>query len=221
MPYAEAIGSILWPAMVSRPDVAYAVGILAQFIQNPAIVHWNALKRVIVYLRTTKELWLTMGGTESELVTGYCDADWGSQSHRHSISGYAFYMGEGTVSWSSKKQHIIALSTTEAEYIALTHAAKEALWLRTFLMELRNKPMGPIMIRSDNQGAIALSKDNKFHARTKHIDLQYHFIRECVADSKIRTDYVPTKENASDIFMKLLPKVKFTQFAGELGLRMV
>ena len=91
-------------------------------------------------------------------------------------------MGRGAFSWSSKKEYIIALSTTEAEYIALTHAAKEAVWLRTFLSELRGVPYGPVLIDCDNQGVISLSKDNRFHARMKHINIRYHFIRECVAD---------------------------------------
>ena len=91
VPYIEALGSVLWPAVVSRPDIAYAVGILSQFVQNPALVHWDALKRVIIYLGTTKNHWLTFGGTSKMLVEGYCDADWASQKHRHSISGYSFH----------------------------------------------------------------------------------------------------------------------------------
>jgi len=129
VPYIKALGSVLWPAVVSRPDIAYAVGILSQFVQNPALVHWDALKRVIIYLGTTKNHWLTFEGTSKMLVEGYCDADWASQKHRHSISGYSFHFGCGAISWSSKKQHIVALSSTEAEYIAQTHTAKEALWL--------------------------------------------------------------------------------------------
>jgi hypothetical protein len=134
VPYSEAIGSVLWPTVVSRPDTAYAVGVLSQFIQNPGPAHF--------------------GGNKKTLLEGYCDADWASQPHRHSISGFSFHYGQGAVSWSSKKQNVVALSSTEAEYIAETHAAKEAI------------------IMGDNQGALALAKDNKFHARTKHIDLR-------------------------------------------------
>jgi len=108
VPYSEAIGSVLWPVVVSRPDAAYAVGILSQFIQNPGPAQF--------------------GGKAETLVEGYSDADWGSQAHRHSISGFSFHFGCGAVSWSSKKQNIVALSSTEAEYIAQTHAAKEAIW---------------------------------------------------------------------------------------------
>jgi hypothetical protein len=104
--------------------VQYAIGVLAQFIQNPGLVHWEALKRLITYLGWTKNYWLTFGGRSKTLVEGFCDADWASNKHRHSISGYSFHFGCGAIScqWSSKKQYIIALSSTEAEYIAQTHA---------------------------------------------------------------------------------------------------
>jgi hypothetical protein len=128
-------------------------------------------------------------------------------------------MGSGAVTWSSKKQYIVALSSTEAEYIAQTHAAKEALYLRTLIGEIREKFKNPVTINCDNQGAIALSKDNKFHARTKHIDIRYHFIRESVGDGKIQVNYIPTDENPSDIFTKPLAKAKFRRFSEMLGLR--
>ena len=219
VPYSEAIGSVLWPVVVSRPDAAYAIGILAQFIQNPGSAHWEALKRLITYLGWTKDYWLTFGGRSKMLVEGFCDADWATNKHRHSISGYSFHFGCGAISWSSKKQYIIALSSTEAEYIAQTHAAKEALWLRSFIDEVRGTGGGPITINCDNQGAIALAKDNKFHSRTKHIDLRYHFIREAVEDEKIVVNYVPTDENVSDALTKALPRPKFTRFIEMLGLR--
>ena len=218
VPYSEAIGSVLWPVVVSRPDAVYAIGILAQFIQNPGLVHWEALKRLITYLGSTKDYWLTFGGRSKTLVEGFCDADWASNKHRHSISGYSFHFGCSTISWSSKKQYIIALSSTEAEYIAQTHAAKEALWLRSFVDEVRGTGGAAITINCDNQGAIALAKDNKFHSRTKHIDLRYHFIREAVEDGKIRVSYIPTDENVSDILTKALPKPKFQRFIEMLGL---
>jgi hypothetical protein len=130
-------------------------------------------------------------------------------------------MGKGAVSWSSKKQYIIALSSTEAEYIAQTHAAKEALWLRSFLKEICGLQDAPLTINCNNQGAIALSKDNKFHARTKHIDIQYHFIREAIEDKKIQVIYIPTDNNVSDIFTKALTKNKFHRFVELLRLCLI
>ena len=139
IPYAEAIGSALWPMVVSRLDAAFAVGTLSQFIQNPGQAHWEGLKRVISYLGSTKDHWSTPGRHRKILVEGFCDADWAGQRHRHSISGYLFHFGNGAVTWSSKKQYVVALSSAEAEYIAQTHAAKEALYLRTFIGEIREQ----------------------------------------------------------------------------------
>ena len=194
--FNEAIGSVLWPAVVSRPDVAYAVGVLSQFIQNPGPAHWEGLKRIINYLNSMKNYWLTCGGGDKDGVEGYSDADWAGQKDRHSISGYSFVLGKGAITWSLKKQHIITLLSMESEYIAQTHAAKEAMWR-----------------------AIALAKDNKFHARTKHIDLRYHFLREAVEDERICFTYIPTEDNVADIFTKALLRPKFVQLVGKLGLR--
>ena len=130
-------------------------------------------------------------------------------------------MGAGAISWSLKKQHVVALSSTKAEYITQMHMAKEALWLHSFLQELRSAPDDPLIINCNNQGAIALAKDNKFHVRTKHIDVCYHFIREAVEDRKVMVQYIPTGDNVSDIFTKLLAKAKFQELTELLGLRVI
>jgi hypothetical protein len=217
VPYHEACGHVLWPAVISRPDIQFAVGILSQFMQNPAVAHWKALKRVMIYLYATRNLWLVMGGNGA--VSAYTDADWAGQSHRHSVSGYVFLIGIGAVTWSSKKQDLITLSTTEAEYIAGTHATKEAVWLRNFLAEIRNLLKGPTVLRIDNRSAISLAKDNKFHARTKHIDIRYHYIRECVEAGLITPHQVPTEDNVANVFTKALPRPKFEFFRHLLGVR--
>ena len=186
VPYCKVIGSILWPTVVSRHDTAYAVGILSQFMQNPGQAHWEAVKRVISYLGSTKNLWLTFGGGGKAELEGYCDSDWASQPHCHLISGFSFHYGQGLVSWSSKKQGIITLSSMEAEYVAEMHASKEAIWLGMFTRELTGQKINPLTIKADNQGAIALAKDNKFHAWTKHIGLWYHFVCEVVKARKIK-----------------------------------
>ena len=128
-------------------------------------------------------------------------------------------MGGGAISWSSRKQHIVMLSSTEAKYVVQTHAAKEALWLRSFIGEIRGTCRESMSINCDNQGAITLSKDNKFHAWTKHIDIRYHFIRKAVEDGKIQVEYIPTDDNVVDIFTKPLVKTKFHHFIELLGLR--
>ena len=221
IPYVEAIGSILWPVVVSRPDAAFAVSTLSQFIQNPGPAHWGALKRMIIFLGSMKDLWLTFGGQSKLAAEGFCDADWGGQKHRHSISSYSFHMGAGAISWSSKKQHVVALSSNEAEYIMQTHAAKEVLLLRSFLQELHSTPDDLLILNCDNQGAIALAKDNKFRMHTKHIDVRYHFIREAVEDGKVMVQYILTGDNISDIFTKPLAKAKFRELTELLRLHMI
>ena len=171
VPYSEALGSVLWPTVISCPDTAYVVGVLSQFMQNPGQAHWEGIKRVINYLGHTKDLWLMFGGKKQEMLEGYCNADWASQAHHHLISGYSFHYSMGLISWSSKRQGIIALLSTEAEYIAETHVAKEGIWLKSFVKEIVGREGGALTIMADNQGAISLAKDNKFHAHTKHIDL--------------------------------------------------
>ena len=221
IPYVEAIGSALWPVVISQPDAAFAVSTLSQFIQNPRPAHWEALKHMIVFLRSMKDLWLTFSGRSKPATEGFCDVDWGGQINHHSISGYSFHMGAGAISWSSKKQHVVVLSSTEAEYIVQTHAAKEALWLHSYLWELHSAPDDLLILNCDNQGVIALAKDNKFHTRTKHIDVRYHFIREVVEDGKVAVQYILTRDNVSNIFTKPLAKAKFQELAELLGLHVI
>jgi hypothetical protein len=171
-------------------------------------------------MEQTKDLWLTFGGGHITLE-GYCDVDWANQPHQHSISGFTFHYGQETILWSLKKQAIITLSSTEAEYVTETHASKEAVWLKSFVKEITGQDIGSLTIMTDNQGAIALAKDNKFHARTKHIDLRYHFICEAVKNKKVVMKYIPTSENVANIFMKPLLKPKFNQFVKMPGLAMM
>jgi hypothetical protein len=133
--------------------------------------------------------------------------------------GYAFLIDGGAVSWNSKQQEIIVLSTTEGEYVAATHAAKEAIWLRSFTSEVFGTTLEPTTIFSDNKSAIALSKDHQYHARTKHIDIRYHFIRWIIEDGQIRLIYCPTEDMLADTLTKPLPNVKAKHFASEMGLR--
>jgi hypothetical protein len=184
------------------------------------------VKRVFRYLKGTRNVKLELGGDQLYLA-GYSDADWASNTHRHSISGFAFFIGCGVVSWSTKKQPIVTLSSTESEYVALTHAGKEAIWLNKLLFELRPiLPNGESGIEAmdlycDNQGAIRLSKDSTFHARTKHIDVHFHWIRQTVSQGQISLSYVPTDLMIADTFTKSLSRSKFVRFASMLGLTFV
>jgi hypothetical protein len=208
----------MYAALGTRPDISFAVSFLAQFMQNPGRPHWEAVKRVFRYLKGTKGTCLVIGGSQGGLEA-YSDADWASQEHRHSISGYVFTIDGGAVSWSSKKQPIVALSTTEAEYIAATHAAKEALWIRAFLADIARPLEKPITIHLDNISAISITKNDEFHPRTKHIDIRYHFIRHATREGLIHVDYVPTDDMAADMFTKALPRHKVAHLNAMVGLR--
>ena len=129
------IGSLMYIAVMTRPDISYAVSTLSQYLEMPHTTHLTAVRRVFAYLSGTKDLKLVLGGKDPGLI-GFSDADWASNLHRHSISGLALFVGCGTVSWSAKKQHLITLSSTELEYVALTHASKEVIWVHKLLREL-------------------------------------------------------------------------------------
>nr|AAZ28936.1 polyprotein [Phanerochaete chrysosporium RP-78] len=217
-PYRQALGALMYAAIATRPDIAYAVNQLARFAENPGMKHWNALRRVYAYLKGTRDLSLVLGGDARDgPLVGYTDADGMSTEGRQAVSGYAFLIG-GAVSWSSKRQEIVALSTSEAEYVALTHAAKEALWLRNYLHEVWQMPLQPMQLYSDNQSAIALARDDRYHARSKHIDIRYHFIRYHIEHGNITVTYCPTEDMVADTLTKALPSMKAKHFASSLGL---
>lgn len=178
VPYKEAIGSLMYAAMGTRPDIVFAISTLAQFLQNPGWPHWEAVKRVFRYLLGTKRLSLVYGGAHRGLE-GFVNADGASQEHRRAITGYVFLVDGGAISWSSKKQELVTLSTTESEYVAATHTAKEALWLCRLIGKVFRPLAAPTPLYSDSKSAIALTEDGSYHARTKHIDIRYHFIRYC------------------------------------------
>src|SRR5271156_1390965 len=200
VPYREAIGALNWLAVASRPDIAFVVGQLAQFLENPGRVHWEAAKQVMRYLKGTKEWKLVYGNDERRGLEGFTDDDGASQEHRRAISGFVVLIDGGAVSWTSKKQELVTLSTMEAEYVAVTHAAKELLWLRHVIGEIFWPLNYPIVLYSDNQSAITLAHSGgKFHARTKHIDIRYHFIKFRIDDHSIDLIYCPTEEMTADI----------------------
>jgi hypothetical protein len=205
--YATVIGSLLYAAHATRPDILYAVITLAQFTKKPSPTHWSAVKHIFRYLKGTIRLVLTYGGDDTEItkdpdLTQYVDADHGSNYHRKSISGYVSTIAGGAVAWSSKKQSTVALSTAEAEYVAASHAAKQALWHGYLLDEIGITQPQKSILWSDNQAAIAISHSPEFHARTKHIDITLHFVRDYVEAGKLEIKYVPSRDNLADIFTK-------------------
>jgi len=221
VPYREAVGSLMYAAMGTRPDIAFATSTVAQFFENPGQAHWEAVKRIFRYLKGTRDLSLVYGGKREDLQ-GWVDADGASQEHRRAIPGYVFMVDDGAILWSSKKQELVTLSTTEAEYVAATHAAKEGMWLCTLFGEVF--PTGinkPTTIHGDNKSAIALAHTGQYHARTKYIDIRYHFIRYIIDAGSIKLIYYPTDEQTADTLTKALPSMKVKHFATAMGLREV
>ena len=211
----------MYLAVATRPDISSAVQQLSEHFESPGRAHWEAAKRVVRYLLGTRDWQLALGGSEAGLV-GYSDSDWGADTDfRHSISGYVFTLDGGAISWASRKQKAVALSSTEAEYIAITEATKEAMWLRALLGELLGEEVtgAPTQLWSDNRGAIALAKDNTGHRRTKHIDIRYHFIREAIEDGKIALGYCPTVVMPADAFTKALARPQLVRLLDLVGVR--
>ena len=217
VPYHEAVGSLMYATLGTRPDICFAVQSVLRFNSKPGLIHWEAVKRIFRYLKGTRDLWLAYGGAAKELV-GYADAYGSMGEDRKAISGYVFLINAGAVSWSAKRQDIISLSTTESEYVATTYAAKEALWLCQLILQVFGINLGPTNLFSDNQSAIALTKEHQYHARTKHINVRFHFIRWIIEDGKLRLIYCPTDEMVADVLTKALVSTKVKHFAMELGL---
>ena len=217
VPYREAVGALNWVVLATRPDIAFAVSTVARFSANPSMAHWNAVKRVFRYLAGTCDLWLTYGEAQRVLV-GYADADGSMSEDRHVITGFAFLIDGGAVSWSSKKQEIVSLSTTESEYVAATHGMKEGLWLRSLLAKIFELFTDTTTLFSDNQSAIVLTRDHQYHTRTKHINVRYHFIRWVVENGSLHLVYCPTADMIADMLTKALPSPKVKHFAECLGL---
>jgi len=216
--YQSAVGSLMYAMLGTRPDIAYAVGLVSQFNHSPQWEHWIAVKRIFRYLVGTKTYALRYGTSNSS--GGYSDADWGSGQDRKSVGGFVFLLNGSAISWSSKKQTSIALSTTEAEYMAMTQATKEIVWLRVLLEELGALAHITQMsqLYGDNQGALALARNPEYHARTKHIDIQYHFVRELVMVEKVFLNYCPSSDMIADIMTKSLPRTSHEKHTMAMGM---
>jgi len=218
-PYRRLVGLLMYLAIATRPDIALAVQKLSQFMTSYRAIHWNAAKRVLRYLNGTRRLQLRLGGTQPVRLTAFSDASHACcPDSRKSIGAYCFSLGSGVVSWASRKQKTVAQSTCDAEYIACAEAARECMWLRMLMAEIKLPQTDPTPLLTDNEAALALAKDPRFHARAKHINTKYHYIRECHDNGDIHVSYVPTKDNVADIFTKPLPAPAFLYLRSHLGL---
>ena len=218
--YQSAVGGLLYLATRTRPDISFAVGLVSKYCSKPSENHWIAVKRIFRYLKGTMSLGLSYEKTSNVKCLGYSDADWaGDVSDRKSTSGYCFSLGNCLVSWRSNKQTCVALSTAEAEYVALSAAAQEAVWLGKLLSELKVNNDDPILIYEDNQSAICLSKSNRTHSKSKHIDIKYNFIRDVLNEGKILIEYCPSADMLADIFTKGLSSERFCRLRMMLGMK--
>lgn len=212
--YSSIVGQLMYAAVSTRPDLAHAVGVLARSLKDPKVESWRACKRVLRYVKGTAARGLVFGGRGPAdrivLAPTFCDADWaGDLEDRRSTSGYVMKVNGSPVSWLSKKQASVALSSCEAEYMAAGAATQEIMWLRTLLAEMGHPQAEPTVLLCDNQSAIALSSDDVHHARTKHIDLRHHFIRERIVAGELRLQWVPSEQQEADILTKGLAKEPF------------
>lgn len=209
IPYRQAIGSLMYLMISSRPDLAFAIGKLSQHSENPTENHWIAVKRLLRYVNSTREFGILYDGKLNFRIEAYSDADWGGcELSRKSTSGSILLLSGGAVSWKSKKQTCVATSTCEAEYIALCLATKESIWLSRLVANLKNlrKPE-QVVIGVDNNGAIDTANNSSINQRNKHIDLQYHFVRDSVQSGLINLKHCDSENQVADPLTKPLDRV--------------
>ncbi|KAL3678507.1 hypothetical protein R1sor_021463 [Riccia sorocarpa] len=202
--FPNAIGSVNWATVCTRPDLSFSVGVLSQFMSNPGEKHIAAMKHLFRYIKGTVHYYIEYSYSKVHRpLYGYSDADWaGEIDERKSTSGHCFIITGGAVSWSSKRQKTSALSSTEAEYVAMAAAAAEGVWLRQLLEDIQLGDSQPTTIHCDNMSALALVDTTKFHNRTKHIAIRYNFIKQLASDKKIQFSYIPTQQQSADLFTK-------------------
>lgn len=221
VPYRQIIGSLMYLAVGTRPDIAFVVSNLSQFLSNPSMEHWKAAKRVLRYLQGTIELGIIYDGKyeQPNKLIAYSDADFATCiDTRKSISGVLLILNKGPVIWSARKQGIVATSTTDAEYVAAHDATKEIVWTRGLLEEIGAAQESPTRLNCDNAAAEKLITNNVFHRRTKHIDVKFHFVRQAYEEGKLEIQHVASEDQLADIFTKPLTREKFVINRDRLGL---
>ncbi|KAG6470071.1 hypothetical protein ZIOFF_071123 [Zingiber officinale] len=218
--YKRVIGCLRY-LLHTRPDLSYPVGMASRYMERPRTMHHKVVKQILRYLKGTIHFGLTyIKGPQEISIFGYSDSDLaGDLDGRKSTSGMTFYFNESLVSWNSQKQKTVALSSCEVEFMAATTATCHALWLRSLTSELTGEKTKPVTLFVDNKYAIALMKNPVFHGRSKHIDIRFHFIRECVENGQIVVEFINTGEQRADVLTKALPGVKLAVMRQLLGVR--
>ena len=224
--YQAQIGSLLYPMLITRPDLAFALTKLSRYSSNPLPEHERGVTRIMRYVRKTLDYAITIQGDDSNnplerlgKVLGYVDADYARDlDTRRSTTGSVYMFANAPITWASKLQATVSLSTCEAEYNAIVTTAKEAIWLSYLLTDLRFANVKPMRICTDSQSAMKLAYNPQFHARTKHIDVKHHWIREAISDRRFELTYINTKDQIADGFTKALGWIKFEAFVKALGI---
>jgi hypothetical protein len=217
--YRRIVGSLRY-LVHTRPDLAFAVGFVSRFMERPTKEHMMAVKRILRYVAGTINYGLHYRRKTKEVrLIGYSDSDLaGDIDTRKSTSGTLFFFGNCLVSWQSLKQRVVAQSSCEAEYVAATTAANQGIWLARLLGELQGRKAETVELKVDNKSAIALAKNPVFHERSKHIDIRYHFIRDCLEEGSISTSFIKTSDQLADILTKSLGRMKFQELRARIGM---
>ncbi|XP_074346207.1 secreted RxLR effector protein 161-like [Apium graveolens] len=205
----------------TRPDIAFAIGIVSRYMERPTELHYSAVKHILRYVKGTLDYGLHYArGTGNYILSGFSDSDLeGNIEDRKSTGGMVFYLNDSLITWVSQKQRCVALSSCEAEFMAATAATCQGVWLQKLLSQIVNVKLGPVVMYLDNKSAIDLAKNPTFHGRSKHIDIRYHFIRECVERGEIELKHVSTNEQKADVLTKALGAVKFERMRDLLGMK--
>jgi Reverse transcriptase (RNA-dependent DNA polymerase) len=220
VPYRQAVGSIMYLMLCTRPDLAAAVQLASRFGSDPGPSHWSFVKNVLQYIQKTKDLELTLTKQGEMKIEGYTDSDWNScPDTSRSNSGYVFKLGGAAVNWCSKRQRSVSQSSCEAEYVAASEAAREAMWERALLEELSYPQRTPTRVYCDSQSAIHLIKNPVFHDKSKHIKGKYHYVREVVQDGDLEYVKISTNDNIADMLTKGVNGVKVQLCRDGMGLK--
>ena len=218
VPYREAIDSLLYLTIVSRPDIAFAVGQAAQFSENPQKHHWVAVRRIFAYLKGTQDYGIRFGPNH-DCLRGYSDSDFaGDLNSRRSTTAFIFILNGGPVAWASRRQPCVTLSSTESEFVAACEAAKEAVWLKRLMKNAMPEWNESIPLMCDNQSTIQLIRNPVFHQRTKHIDVKYYFVRERQEAGDVDFAYISTNDQLADPLTKILPNPRFSSLRELMGI---
>ena len=216
--YRSIVGGLQYLTR-TRPNISFAVNKVCQFLSQPTEVHWEAVKRILRYVKGTLNTGLTFHKSSSVGISIFTDADWaGCVDDRRSTGGFAVFVGPNLVSWSSKKQPTVSRSSTEAEYKALANGAAEAMWIESLLTEVGVSQQRVPILWCDNLGATYLTANPVFHARTKHIEIDFHFVRERVAAGALEVKFISSGDQLADVFTKPATRQMLDCFSTNLNL---